>query len=87
MYVDIVISNIFHLNEKIFFFIFFFSRTFTFLLSALLIPHASPPYNAVGTITHSYRHYFAFIHNPLLLRILFSAPQALYPSFILCTTE
>ena len=26
----------------------FFSRTFTFLLSALLIPHASAPYNAVG---------------------------------------
>ena len=34
----------------------FISRTFTFLLSALLIPHASAPYNAVGTITPSYRH-------------------------------
>ena len=32
----------------------FISRTFTFLLSALLIPHASAPYNAVGTITPSY---------------------------------
>ena len=32
----------------------FISRTFTFILSALLIPHASAPYNAVGTITPSY---------------------------------
>ena len=32
----------------------FISRTFTFFLSALLIPHASAPYNAVGTITPSY---------------------------------
>ena len=30
----------------------FISRTFTFLLSALLIPHASTPYYAVGAITH-----------------------------------
>ena len=42
------------------------SRTFTFLLSALLIPHASAPYNAVGTITPSYRHFLALIPNPLL---------------------
>ena len=35
----------------------FISRTFTFLLSALLILHASAPYNSVGTIiTTSYRH-------------------------------
>ena len=32
----------------------FISRTFTLLLSALLIPHASAPYNVVGTITPSY---------------------------------
>ena len=32
----------------------------TFLLSALLIPHASAPYKAVGTITPSYRHFLAF---------------------------
>ena len=65
----------------------FISRTFTFLLSELLIPHTSAPSNAVGTITPSYRHFLAFIPNPLLLRTLFSAPQALYPSFILCTTS
>ena len=39
----------------------FISRTFTFLLSALLIPHASTPYNAVGTITPSYGHFLAYI--------------------------
>ena len=50
----------------------FISRTFTFLLSALLIPHAYAPYNAVGTITPSYRQFLAFIPNPLLLRTLFS---------------
>ena len=54
-----------------------FSRTFTFLLSALLIPHESDPYTAVGTITPSYRHFLAFIPNPLLLSTLFSAPHAL----------
>ena len=63
----------------------FISITFTFLLSALLIPHASAPYNAVGTITPSYRHFLAFIPNPVLLRTLFRASQALYPSFILCS--
>ena len=49
----------------------FISRTFTFLLSALLIPHASAPYNAVGSITPSYRHFLSFIPNPLLLSTLF----------------
>ena len=34
----------------------FISRTFSFLLPALHIPHASAPYNAVGRITPSYRH-------------------------------
>ena len=46
------------------------------------LTHASAPYNAVSTITHSYRHFLAFISNRLLLNKLFSAPQALYPSFI-----
>ena len=58
-----------------------------FLLSALLLPHDSAPYNAVDTITPSNRHFLDFIPNLLLLRALFSAPQALYPSFILCTTS
>ena len=49
------------------------------------MPHPSAPYNAVGTITPSYRHFLAFVPNLLLLRTLFSAPHALYPSFILCT--
>ena len=56
----------------------FISRTFAFLLSAFLILHASAPYNAVGTITPSYRHFLVFILNPLLLRALFSAPHAQY---------
>ena len=61
----------------------FISRTFTFLLPALLIPHASAPYKAVGTITPSYKHFLAFIPNDLLLRTLFSALHAQYPSLIL----
>ena len=65
----------------------FISRTFTFLLSALLVPQASAPYNGVGAIAPSYRHFLAFTQNPLLLRTLFSAPHALYPWFILCTTS
>ena len=59
----------------------FIPRTFTFLLSALLIPHASAPYSAVGTITPSYRHFLTFIPNPLLLRTLFSAPPSSIPLF------
>ena len=51
----------------------FTSRTFTFRLSALLILHASAPYNAVGTITPSCGHFMTFIPNPLLLNTLFSA--------------
>ena len=46
----------------------FIWRTFTFILSALLIPHASASYNAVGTITPSYRNFLAFVLSPLLLR-------------------
>ena len=65
----------------------FISRTFTFLLSALLIPHGSALYTAVGTITPSHRHFSAFIPSPLLLGTLSSAPYALYPSFIRCTTS
>ena len=43
-------------------------------------------YNTIGTITPSCRHFLSFIPNPWLLRTLFSTPQALYPSFILCKT-
>ena len=57
----------------------FISRTFTLLLSALLIPHASAPHNTIGTIIPS----LAFISNPQL----FSALHALYTSFILCATS
>ena len=39
----------------------FFSKTFTLLISALFILHVSDPYNAVGTITPSYRHILAFV--------------------------
>ena len=45
---------------------------------SLLIPHASAPYNAVCTITLSYRHFFSFFPNPLLL----STPIAHSPRFI-----
>ena len=65
----------------------FISRTFTFLLSALLIPAWFCSAECIGTITHSYRHFLAFIPNPLLLSTLFSASHTLYPSFILCTTS
>ena len=65
----------------------FISRTFAFFLPEFLIPHAYAPYNAIGTITPSYRHFLAFIPNPQLLITLFSTSQALYPSFILCTTS
>ena len=58
----------------------FISKTVTFILSALLIPHASAPYNAVCSITLSYRYCLAFILNlPVLLSTLFIAPHALYP--------
>ena len=60
------------------------SRTFTFLLSTLRIPHASAPYNAVGTITPSYRHFFKFIQNHLLFSTLLGAPHALYTPHSFC---
>ena len=53
------------------------ARTFTFLLSAIQIPHASVPYNAVGTITPSYRHFFAFISYPLLFSTLQGSPRSI----------
>ena len=34
-------------------------------VSTSLIPNASAPYNAVGTITPSYRRFFSFISSPL----------------------
>ena len=55
----------------------FIIRTFTFLHSVFLIPHASTPCNAVGTITPSYRHSLDFILNPLL-SAHFLAPHMLY---------
>ena len=48
----------------------FISRTFTFIFSAHLIPHAPAPYNAGGTITPSYRQFVAFIHGPQLFSTL-----------------
>ena len=45
----------------------FISRRFTFLLTILLIPLAYAPYNAIGTISPSHRHFSAFIHNTLLI--------------------
>ena len=62
----------------------FISGTFPFLLSALLIPHASAPYNAFGTITSSYRHFLAFIQNPLLPSAHFSALPTLYTHHSFC---
>ena len=50
----------------------FISRTFTFLFSALLIPHDSAPYNAIGTISYLYRHFFVFMPNPLQLSTHFT---------------
>ena len=32
-------------------------------------------------------HFLAFIHNPLLVSILFRTPNVKYPSIILCTTS
>ena len=49
------------------------------LSTSTLIPHASAPYNAVGTIAPSCRHFFAFIPNPLLLSTLFRALHSLFP--------
>ena len=49
------------------------------LLSALCLPYASVPCNEVGTITHTYRHFFTFIPNTLLFSTLFSAPMHYTP--------
>ena len=57
----------------------FISRILSYFLSAPLIRYASAPYNGVGTITPSCRHFFAFIPNPLLLSTFFSAPRVLNP--------
>ena len=51
--------------------------TFTFLHSALLIPHASAPYNEVGTITPSCRH---FLYRHLFYRHFFYLSPILYCS-------
>ena len=50
------------------------------------MPHDSAPYNDVGTITPSYRHFLAFI--PILYYSAhLSALPMLYTPFILCTTS
>ena len=48
----------------------FISRTFTFILLALLIPYASAPYNALGTITPSWP-----LSPILYYSAVFSAPS------------
>ena len=63
----------------------FITRTFTILLSALLILHACAPYN-VKLFLHLDRHFFAFIYNRLLLSTFLNAANFVYPSFILCAT-
>ena len=45
----------------------------------LVIPHASAPYNAVGTVTYLYGHLLAFFINLNMFSTLFSAPLALAP--------
>ena len=59
----------------------FILKTFTFLLPALLIPQVSAPYNAVGTITPSYRHFFKFIHNPYCSAHFLGLPTLYTPLF------
>ena len=56
-------------------------KTFTFLLSALLLCSM-----VFGTITPSYRH-FSHISKILYCSAHFLVPYALYPSFILCTSS
>ena len=63
------------------------SGTFSFLLTAVLLPHASAPYNTVCTIIiPSYIQFFWLIPNPIMLSTHSRAPHVSYPSFILCTT-
>ena len=53
--------------------------SFNLFLYAIFMPHASPPYNAVSTTTHSYNLLFAFILSILYLNILFcSSPYISY---------
>ena len=51
----------------------FILRTFTFLHSAVLLPHASATYKAVGTITPSlnFRYLFAFIPKLSIVQLTF----------------
>ena len=61
----------------------FISKTFTFLLLSLLIPLTFAPYNAVGAITPSYRHFshlFEILYclaNFLALPMRFTPPPPL----------
>ena len=51
----------------------FISRTFTLLL----IPHASAPYNAVGTNTPSYRHFLAYPQSSITLHTFQRSPRSI----------
>ena len=59
---------------------------FTHIFSGVFILHASALNSAVGIPTPSYRHYFAFIPNPLLINA-FSAFLTLYTPHSLCPTS
>ena len=63
----------------------FIARTFTFLLSALLIPHASAHTTLLVQLLLQ-MDIFGLYPQSSILSTLFSAPQALYPSFLVCTT-
>ena len=64
----------------------FISRIFTLILSAFLIPHASGPNYADGTITPSYRQFFVFI--PILYcSAHFSALPTLYTPYSFCVSH
>ena len=54
----------------------FISRTFTFLLSALLMPHPSALYNAVGTITPSCRHFAIYPQSSIAQHTFQRSPRS-----------
>ena len=70
----------------------FIVRTFAFFLSALLIPHASAPYNAVGTISPSLLGLYLqssivqhiFHHSPRSIPLIHSVYHINFTSSISC---
>ena len=62
----------------------FISRTFTFLLSALHIPNALAPYNAVGTIIPSYIDTSWTLFPVLYCSAHFTALPTLYTNHSFC---